>query len=136
MRYHAEGMLGRVLRQRHRLFIFFGSRRSVGSIGLRIGPRIGLRIGLGIGRCWFAIYVAIERFNRAIAAFRRQLRLRVPTCGAEDYVDLMITVDRFIVFPQVNGLIHLLRNELASEFSVVFAPCFEQGLKVIKINLA
>ena len=128
MRYHAEGMLGRVLRQRHRLFIFFGSRRSVGSIGLRIG--------LGIGRCWFAIYVAIERFNRAIAAFRRQLRLRVPTCGAEDYVDLMITVDRFIVFPQVNGLIHLLRNELASEFSVVFAPCFEQGLKVFKFNLA
>ena len=128
MRYHAEGMLGRVLRQRHRLFIFFGSRRSVGSIGLRIG--------LGIGRCWFAIYVAIERFNRAIAAFRRQLRLRVPTCGAEDYVDLMITVDRFIVFPQENGLIHLLRNELASEFSVVFAPCSEQVNKVIKINLA
>ena len=128
MRYHAEGMLGRVLRQRHRLFIFFGSRRSVGSIGLRIG--------LGIGRCWFAIYVAIERFNRAIAAFRRQLRLRVPTCGAEDYVDLMITVDRFIVFPQVNGLIHLLRNELASEFSVVFAPCFEQGLKVFKFKFA
>ena len=126
LRYHAEGILGHVLRRRLRLFFFFGSRRSFGSIGLGIG----LRIGLGIGRCWwFAIYlrdVAIELFNRAIAEFLRQFRH--PTCGAEDYVDLMITVDRFFVFPHVNGLIHPLRDELASEISVVFAPCFEKEL--------